>query len=62
MVQFFIAVLWGQPARETHENWGYDGSGSEWRGRELIGKVEAASLSDPERACLSGSLGVVVLL
>ena len=24
-----------------------------WRGRELTGEVEAVTLSDPERACLS---------
>jgi len=29
-------------------------AGSERRGRELNGEVEAVKLSDPERACLSG--------
>jgi len=32
----------------------------ERRGRFHIGELEAVSLSDPERACLSEQLGVVV--
>ena len=40
----------------------YYGRGPERRGRELTGEFEAVPLSDPERACLSEQLGVVVRL
>ena len=41
-----------RPAK-PHENGAMIAAVRSWRGRELTGEVEAVTLSDPERACLS---------